>query len=207
MGFDKLLAPLAGGTVLEQTVLRFLETPDCEEIIIVTPAERFASLPERITSQETVQQVEGGAERHHSVQAGLKALAESSTYVAIHDGARPLVTPEAVSLCYEKAQDSGAASLARPVTETLKRATTGAQVSESISRENLWFMETPQIFSTALIKEAYEAVEKRAELVTDEVSALQLINQVTSLVTSPCVNIKITYPSDLTLAEKLLSLP
>lgn len=203
MGFDKLLAPLSGKPVLTQTVLRFLDTPAVSEIILVCPENRFNNLGLPDTNTP-IKRVDGGAERHHSVNAGLNALSSSATHCAIHDGARPLVTPEAIKLCYEEAQNTGAASLARPATETIKRATDELIVDESVCRENLWFMETPQIFSTNLIRNAYKAVEELDQIVTDEVSALQLIGQQTKLVSSPCLNIKITYPSDLQLAEKFL---
>jgi len=203
MGFDKLLAPLGDSCVLAQTILRFEQAPDIGEIIVVCPDDRFRKM--NISCACNMIRIDGGAERHHSVMAGLRALSPYSEHVAIHDGARPLVTAEAISLCYQKAQETHAATLARPATETIKRASVDLTVSDSISRDNLWFMETPQIFKTALIKKAYEAVEAQDQLVTDEVSALQLIGQSTSLVTSPCFNQKITYPADLKLAEKFLN--
>ena len=205
MGFDKLLAPLGGRTVLAHTVQRFVESPDVGEVILVCPAARYKELG--IQAACNMVRVDGGQERHDSVQAGLAAVSPSAQYVAIHDGARPLVTNEAIRLCYQQAQISQAATLARPATETIKRATAGdaPTVQESLSRENLWFMETPQIFATDLIRQAYAAVEAQEQLVTDEVSALQLIGHATSLVTSPCFNPKITYPADLELAQKFLS--
>lgn len=202
MGRDKLLEPLADSTVLDQTISRFLASPEVQEVILVCPEERFQKL---CTRAETLVRVDGGKERHNSVLAGLKAIRTDATHVAIHDGARPLVTPEAINACYQKSQETGAATLARPATETIKKADEQQRVIDSIPRDDLWFMETPQIFSVELIKQAYAEVEKRDEIVTDEVSALQLIGQDTTLVNSPCFNPKITYPSDLTLAEKFLS--
>ncbi len=202
MGFDKLLAPLGGSTVLAQTIQRFQESPEVGEIILVCPAERFQSL--NMMASCNMMRVDGGAERHHSVKAGLDALSTDSQFVAIHDGARPLVSKQAIALCYQKAQETQAATLARPATETIKRATEKGTVSESVSRDDLWFMETPQIFRTELIKKAYTEVEAQDQLVTDEVSALQLIGHGTTLVTSPCFNPKITYPADLELAEKFI---
>lgn len=202
MGFDKLLAPLGGATVLAQTIKRFQESPEVGEIILVCPEERFQSL--NMMASCNMMRVDGGIERHHSVKAGLDALSSDSQFVAIHDGARPLVSREAIALCYQKAQKAQAATLARPATETIKRATEEGTVSDSVSREDLWFMETPQIFQTELIRKAYAEVEAQDQLVTDEVSALQLIGHATTLVTSPCFNPKITYPADLELAEKFI---
>ena len=202
MGFDKLLAPLAGQPVLTHTVQRFLDTPEVSEIVLVCPAERYAQLG--LPSDSRLIRVDGGAERHHSVQAGLDRLSPDSRCVAIHDGARPLVTSEAILACYHQALETGAATLARPATETIKRANEHLHVTESVSRENLWFMETPQTFATDRVKEAYTEVARLDQLVTDEVSALQLIGQATTLVPAPCYNPKITYPTDLDLAEKFL---
>ena len=204
MGFDKLLAPLGDLDVLSHTLLRFFECPQVTEIVLVCPAVRFDALllPDEVKAQ--VKRVDGGAERHHSVMAGLQALTGTNDYVAIHDGARPLVTVDAVTLCLEQAMATGAATLARPATETIKRASADQEVESSVSRDNLWFMETPQIFANEKILQAYQEVEAQKELVTDEVSALQLIGQLTSLVSSPCFNPKITYPTDLELAHKFL---
>ena len=203
MGFDKLLAPLGDSCVLAQTIMRFEQSSEVGEIILVCPEDRFRAM--EVSCSCNMIRVDGGAERHHSVLAGLNALSSYSDHVAIHDGARPLVTPQAIAECYAVAQKTHAATLARPATETIKRASAELTVSESVSRDDLWFMETPQIFKTELIKEAYRAVEEQDQLVTDEVSALQLIGQSTSLVTSPCFNPKITYPADLELAQKFLT--
>ena len=210
MGFDKLLAPLAGSNVLSQTIQRFLSADCVAELIVVAPRERFeqVNLPKELAEKALkIINVEGGSERHSSVKAGLDNVSEATTHVAIHDGARPLITPLAIESCYRKAQETGAAALARPVTETLKRANQeGTAIESSVSREQLWFMETPQTFATALIKDAYLMVERKGDVVTDEVSALQTIGRTTSLVNSSCYNLKITYPDDLQLAEQFLNL-
>ncbi len=210
MGFDKLLAPLGGSNVLSQTVQRFLATECVDELIIVAPAERFAQIqldPAFADKAAQLINVEGGSERHFSVKAGLDRVSPKATHVGIHDGARPLVTPEAITACYQRSRQTGAATLARPATETIKKANAdGSAIVSSISRERLWFMETPQIFSAKLIQEAYLMVEQQGEVVTDEVSALQTIDQATALVSSPCYNIKVTYPEDLQYAEHFLHL-
>jgi len=202
MGFDKLLAPLGDSTVLAKTIQCFENTSEVKEIIVVCPIERFQKLG--IVASCNMIRVDGGAERHHSVKNGLDVLSTDSQFVLIHDGARPLITKEAIKLCYQKARETGAAALARPVTETIKRVSAEQEVIESVSRDNLWFMETPQIFQTELIRQAYAEVEAQDQLVTDEVSALQVIGRTTTLVTSPCFNPKITYPADLELAQKFI---
>ena len=93
--------------------------------------------------------------------------------------------------------DSVAAGLARRVTETLKRATPEGLTTASVERDNLWIMETPQVFSKDLILQAYARVESGDARITDEVSALQLLGQGTTLVENPSPNPKITIQTDL----------
>lgn len=207
MGFDKLMAPLRGKTVLEHSVAAFAACPEVSEIVIVTDPERFRSLDLSGITEKVVR-ADGGAERQDSVANGLAALAPECTLVAIHDGARPLITPEAISLTLDAASVHGAASLAHPITETLKRADHDDFVKSaqsSVDRNQLWAMETPQCFRLRLLQAAYAQVAEDEITVTDEVSALQHLGHATKLVPNPSLNPKVTFPSDLILAEKLLS--
>ena len=120
--------------------------------------------------------------------------------MAVHDGARPLISPLGVRACLAAAQRTGAAACAHPVVDTLKRVDEhGCTLPEPVSRERLWGMETPQIFSLSLLQRAYTAVRERGLTVTDEVSALEAIGVPTTLV-QVGVNMKITMPGDLELA-------
>ena len=193
MGFDKLAAPLAGKPVLWHSVRAFSELTRITQIIVVTPPERFAWLD----GLEKLIRVDGGIERSDSVAAGLAALSDDITHVAIHDGARPLVSGQSILATFAAAQKSKAAALARRVTETLKRATPDGVTTASVSRDDLWIMETPQIFSRELIVRAYENISQGDSLITDEVSALQLLGQGTTLVENPHPNPKITVQADL----------
>lgn len=204
MGFDKLMAPMAGSTVLQQTAWSLLRCPAISELIIVTTPERFSSLDFSQFSTP-VKRVDGGNERHHSVANGLAALSTSSSFVAVHDGARPLITSEQIHKVLKQAIKDKAATSARQITETVKRADSSNFVSAPVSRNNLWLMETPQVFQTNLLRKAYQEVSAKGALVTDEVSALELIGIPTRLVANPTLNPKITFPEDLLLAELLLS--
>jgi len=194
MGFDKLAAPFRDKPVLWHSVRAFSSLDDCSRVIVVTTPERFAWLADL---GEKLLRIDGGKERSDSVAAGLSALTEDITHVAIHDGARPLVSPEAIRATLATAQKTGTASLARRVTETLKRATSDGVTTDSVSRENLWIMETPQIFAKDLIEEAYQKVRSGDAQITDEVSALQLLGHGTTLVANPSPNPKITVRADL----------
>lgn len=196
MGFDKLLAPLDGRPVLEHSVRAFAACPNFSEIIIVTDRERFSQLT--LADLATpIRQIDGGRERQDSVQRGLAALSEEVQWVAIHDGARPWIGPAEIELTLKAACEHGAAALAHPIVETLKRADEEGFVTEALDRERVWAMETPQCFHLQKLREAYQEVIAKGLQVTDEVSALQALGQSVKLVANPRPNTKITFPSDL----------
>ena len=207
MGFNKLTALIAGVPVLRRTLEAFAGCAAVRDIIVVagdevrelvTPWIESGSLgkPTRI--------VAGGAERHLSVHEGLRQLADDIEIVAVHDGARPLITPEQITRCIHKAREVKAVACARPVTETLKRVSADGSIVGSIERDGAWIMETPQVFDRALLCLAYEQVICDGVLVTDEVSAVQHLGVPVFVLDNPSPNPKITHPSDLPLAERLL---
>lgn len=202
MGFDKLAAEIGGVPVLRLTVEAFLEADSIESVVVVCPEELW-SLLDGVELTKSLKRVPGGENRQDSVAAGLAAI--TSNYVAVHDGARPLISTEDINRCVAAAALHQAAALGRRVTETLKRADDEGFSGNAVSRDNLWFMETPQVFGTALLLDAYaEASAKQLE-VTDEVSALEVIGVRAKLVESKHPNLKITTPADLVLAEAMLT--
>ncbi len=205
MGFNKLLAPLAGVPVLRRTLDQFQACEDIGEIIVVAGgevSEAVESWKDGLPKLAVV--IAGGAERHLSVWAGLQACAAGTEIVAVHDGARPLITPAQISKCIAAARSGGAVACARPMTETLKRTDAGGRITESLERAGVWVMETPQVFSHVLLTEAYRAVIRDGALVTDEVSAIQHAGGIVTVVDNPDPNPKITFPADLVLAERFL---
>lgn len=202
MGFDKLSAELRGIPVLRRTLEQFLAANSIESVIIVCPEERW-KIFEGMAFTKPVKRVDGGENRQDSVAVGLAEV--SSNYVAVHDGARPLISPNDINHCVSVAAIHQAATLARRVTETVKRADDEGFSAEAVSRENLWFMETPQVFGVALLREAYAAVSASGAVISDEVSALEQIGVRVRLVESKFPNFKITTPADLALAEALLA--
>ncbi len=202
-GFDKLAASLEGLPVLRRSVDAFVAA-GCGAVVVVCPAERWEAVG--LAEAEfpiPVLRVEGGAERQDSVAAGLAVLPLAVRWVAVHDGARPLITPEGIRACLEAASRTGAAACAHPVVDTLKRVDAeGRTLPEPVSREGLWGMETPQIFDRRLLELAYAEVKVRGLVVTDEVSAMEAIGIATVLV-QVGANMKITLPGDLELAACL----
>lgn len=200
-GFDKLAASLAGVPVLRRSVDAFVAA-GAAAVVVVCPEIRWQETG--LAAAEfpvPVIRVDGGAERQDSVSAGLAALPADTRMVAVHDGARPLITPAGILACLAAAEETGAATCAHPVVDTLKRAdAAGKSLPERVSRENLWGMETPQIFRLSLLRKAYEHVAEHSLVVTDEVSAVESLGVPTQLVQGG-VNLKITLPGDLELAE------
>ncbi len=210
MGFDKIFAPLLGKPVLFWSIAAFQECPDIDEIIVVTSPEKVAEVKKLVAAEKLAKAnsvVEGGAERHLSVWNGLRAIhAEGSQLVAIHDAARPLVTSKLISACIALAKKHGSACCASPIPDTVKRASHELHVTDHVERQNLWAMQTPQIFSSALIMQAYASLMARNELVTDEVSAIQKIGKRVALLENDDYNFKITFPRDLPLAEQVIDI-
>ena len=207
MGFNKLLAPLAGVPVLRRTLAEFQACADVGEIIVVTgdeQREQIAQWQQTGELSKLVAVIAGGAERHLSVWAGIQACAPETDIVAVHDGARPLISRDQISKCITAAREKQAVACARPMTETIKRADASGRICESLDRAGVWVMETPQVFTKPLLVRAYEAVIRDGALVTDEVSAMQHIGVPVFVIENTAPNPKITFPSDLTLAERFL---
>lgn len=209
MGFDKLFADLHGKPVVAHGIAAFQACGAVDGIVAVTRPERAAPL-EALAAREGWTKlrrvVPGGAERHLSVWNALETLeGAEGDYVAVHDGARPLVTPGMIERCLARAREVGAASCAAPVSDTLKRADARGCVAGGLDRTGLWAMHTPQIFALNALRRAYREVMAAGLLVTDEVSALESIGLSAALVPSGDHNLKITYPPDLELAAMILS--
>jgi len=208
MGFDKLFADLCGKPVIAHSIAAFERTAEIAEIILVIRPDLKATFEQLVASEgfsKVTHIIEGGAERHLSVWRGLHAVSAQASYVAIHDGARPLTSPAVIRQCLELARQTGAACVASPIPDTVKRATDDGVVTESVERAGLWAMQTPQIFSTPIILHAYAAIIGAGEMVTDEVSAVQRLGVNIALLRNDEWNFKVTIPRDLALAEHVLA--
>lgn len=208
MGFDKLTAPLAGRAVAAWAAAAFEACAEVGEIIVVTAAGREEEFRALLAGSAKVRAVvPGGAMRHLSVWEGLLAADPAAGLVAVHDAARPLVTPGLIARCLARAREVGAAAAATPVADTLKRAAPGTSlVAGGVDRTDLWAMGTPQVFRADLLRRAYEHVLGTGEPVTDEVSAVERLGAPVALVdTGEEANFKVTYPRDLILARLVLA--
>jgi 2-C-methyl-D-erythritol 4-phosphate cytidylyltransferase len=205
VGFDKLFSKLGDRSVLEHVLAAFEEAESVSEIIIVCRDPKLVQdAINRAGGRKVRAVVRGGERRQDSVQAGLKELAENSEFVAVHDAARPLITPREIERVFSAARKHGAAVLAAPITDTLKFADANQVVNGSIDRQNVFAMQTPQIFRRGSLLEAYERVSRNSLIVTDEVSAIEHAGGSIVIVPAQDHNLKITYAGDLPIAEFIL---
>jgi 2-C-methyl-D-erythritol 4-phosphate cytidylyltransferase len=207
MGFDKLFAAIGGKPVIAHTIRAFERASSVDRIIVVAREDRHDEI-KTIVRGEKFKKVRsiipGGKRRQDSVRAGLNHLDPVTRYVAVHDTARPLISPEQIERVFQQCANHGAAALAEPINDTLKRADSDLLVSDSVDRHQLYAMQTPQIFERQLIEEAYRAVYAENISVTDEVSAVERLGRKVALVLDDDFNFKITYPRDLPVAEFIL---
>ena len=208
MGFDKLFATIVGRPVIAHTIGAFERAGSVGEIIIIGREDRLDEIKAIIRDEKFKKVrsiVPGGKHRQDSVRAGLDHLAAGAKYVAVHDAARPLITPEQIECVLEQCRMHAAASLAEPISDTLKYADSEFFVTGPVDRHQLYAMQTPQVFERPLIEDAYRAVYAENVSVTDEVSAVERLGRKVILVPNKDLNFKITYPRDLSLAEFVLT--
>ena len=203
MGFDKLTTPLAGQPLLYWSLQAVQDCAEISMAILVCAPQRtkeFAALAKSFPKISRI--VAGGAERSASVLNGLLALSPNPPdFVAVHDAARPLATPALFTQILAAAEKHRAASAAHPVADSLHRANADGLLHETLSRQNLFAMETPQ---AAAFPDLLAAIRAHGSGATDEVGALIAagIHPVPVLHGAP--NFKITHPADLPVAEEIL---
>jgi len=207
MGFDKLLTPLGGRPLLVHTLERLLLAGAPEEIILVIrPGSQteMEAVIAPLRDQGSIRLVEGGAQRQDSVQAGLKAVSDSSEFVMVHDAARPFVTKELIDSVLAAAKLSDAAVCGAPCSDSLKEVAEDGLVIRTVDRSKLWTVQTPQIFRTRLLREAYEAALKTGATFTDDTAVVEKMGHPVHIVLYHGINFKVTTPADWSLAEAFL---
>jgi len=204
----KALIPLCGQPMVAWTVAALERTPVVEAIILVAPPDSlddFEELRRENGWQKVTAIVPGGADRQQSVWLGLKVMPTETEWVIVHDAARPLVTPSLIIAVWEAAQEIGTAAIAAlPCTDTVKRSLDGVVVAETLEREQLWLAQTPQVFAADLLHQAHEQAIKDGCVATDDAMLVERLGVPVRLVMGDPTNLKITYPTDLLLAEALL---
>ena len=206
---DKVFLSLGSKPVLIYSLLAFEKCADIDEVILVVRKERVESARcavQMFGCTKVRKIVAGGTQRQLSVANGLAELSEDSDMVAVHDGARPCITPALISETISSARQFGSGVAAVKITDTVKEVDKGIIISKTIDRTKLWRVQTPQAFKRDLLEKALVMVRKKKITVTDEASAVEFISKAVRLVPSRSSNIKITSPDDLVLAAALMRL-
>lgn len=201
----KAFVPIAGIPMLLRAVQGVARSPAVDRVIVVVPGadvERTQTLLAEQGSLKIAAVVVGGAHRQESVLAGLEHAGGTPVSV-IHDGARPLVTPEVVTAVVQAAVETGAASAGVPVHETVKLMD-GPDASQTLDRDRLWIARTPQAFHTGLLLEAHRRARADGFLGTDDAGLVERLGRKVRMVEDAAQNLKITVPADLETAEMYL---
>ena len=203
-GIDKVMAPLGGEPMLLRTVRTFQNCDAISEIVVVTRPDlltRVMGLCKNFDKVTAV--VAGGENRQQSVTNGLNALSGRVKLAAIHDGARPLITPLVIDRTVRAANSYGAAVPAVPVKDTTK-VVQGGVVSHTVERSTLRAVQTPQVFDFDLLRGALKKARQNGLEITDDCSAVEYLGFTVKVVEGDEKNLKVTTPMDLKIAELLL---
>ncbi len=207
MGCAKQHIALDGQPVLLRTLCTLQAVKDIDEIILITRREDidcFKTLAAEYGVTKLTHTVIGGDSRQASVANGLAMLPHNTTHVGIHDGARPLVTPDAVTAVIAAAKQYGGAALATPVKDTLKSADNAGFINGTPDRSHLWRVQTPQVFAHLTYATAMQAAINKGLDFTDDCQLMEAAGHPVKLVAGLDTNLKLTTPDDIRLAEALL---
>ena len=205
MGIDKskLLIEIGGKTVIERSVAVFENMAEIDEIIVVCrecDVERFSEL----LPQDNITFVIGGKTRQESVKNAVETI-DDCDYIIIHDGARPLVTPETVVKTLDEAQIRKAAATGVYVKDTVKVVDENLNIVGMPNRKNLVLIQTPQIFDFATYKQALKKAEEEGRDYTDDCQLVENIGVECGVVIGEYENIKITTKGDVPMAESIIN--
>ena len=203
----KQFLALNGTPILVHTIRKFDACAVISYIIVTAPRESVEEVTALVKSagfKKSVTVIEGGERRQDSVSMGLQRLQPGTDIVAVHDGVRPFVSIEEIENVVRQAAQSGAAILGVPIVDTVKQAEREF-VESTLMREHLILAQTPQVFRTDILKEAFERAAKDEYYGTDESSLVERLGLPVAIVRGSERNIKITRPSDLTLARAFLA--
>ncbi|TMQ34386.1 MAG: 2-C-methyl-D-erythritol 4-phosphate cytidylyltransferase [Planctomycetota bacterium] len=203
----KPFAVLDGRAVWLRCAELFVTRDDVLQTIIVVSKADQETFRRRYAANMAfmnVQIADGGAERFESVANALALVKPEAEFVAIHDAVRPCLTEEMVNAVFASAARTGAALLAVPVTDTLKRVNAQQEVQETVARQGLWLAQTPQVFRREWLVEAYANRGKVGKEITDDTQLVEAAGHKVYVVEGSSTNVKITTKGDLFLAEAVL---
>ena len=202
----KQFRPVCGQPLLAWTISRFERAASIDKIVVVVAEENLLYTNSKVVDpygfSKVIKIVPGGETRADSVLLGLKSLPLSTEITAIHDGARPLVTPSDIDKVVTTAKTERAAMLARPATDTVKRVK-GGYILSTLERESLYYAQTPQVFQHDLILEAHDKRDEKSGI-TDDAMLVEAMGFKVRVVEPENSNMKVTTPDDLVMVEAIL---
>ena len=202
---DKAFLSLVDKPVVAWSLMAFEKCADIDRIVLVVRKDQLVA-SKAVVKMFGISKIDkivaGGSRRSESVAAGLAACDLDTRTVVIHDGARPMVTPEMIASVVAVVKKSPAATLGRPVTDTLKLCEKGTSVTKTIPREKLWEVQTPQAFQVRELRAAYKALGKGE--ISDDCMALEQNGVAVKIFENQKPNIKVTVPEDLHVVATLL---
>lgn len=204
----KQMMHLCGKPVIVHTLEAFEASDYIDEIVLVAKADELDSYPalfEKYSITKVHSIVAGGETRQASVMAGFEAISDKADFVAIHDGARPLITPEQIKQVVLSAFEYRAATAATPATDSAKEANISAMIDRTVDRKSLWMVQTPQVFYANLYRAAAYTAKKDNFIATDDTEIAEHAGFSSKLVNIGYENLKITTPVDLIIAEAILA--
>lgn len=207
LAYRKPFAPLAGRAVWLHSAERFLSRPDVVQLILVIAEQDEEAFRRKFGANIAILGIDvcmGGVARADSIQNAIERVNQDVEFIAVHDAARPCVADKSIELVFEAAIQHGAAILATPVADTLKRSDNDAPptITETVDRLGLWEAQTPQVFRRSWLTEAYAA--RGDDAPTDDAELVQRLGRQVRLVEASPLNLKITSQDDLRLAELIL---
>jgi 2-C-methyl-D-erythritol 2,4-cyclodiphosphate synthase/2-C-methyl-D-erythritol 4-phosphate cytidylyltransferase len=203
----KSLIELAGRPLVQYALDALQTVAEIEAVAVAVPCdlvERVHGLVRQAGLTKVTAVVPGGVDRQGSVAAGLRALPPGPELVLVHDAARPFLSPRLASEVIAAAARDGSATAALPVSETIKRGEDG-WVRETLDRASLHRIQTPQAFRRALLEEAHEVASREGFRGTDDAVLVERLGNPIRLVLGDPINIKVTVPEDLVIAEAMLA--
>jgi len=203
----KVLARIGGQPLISWVLQAIEESLTVRESILVTGTHTDAAIRQVVADgpwSKPVTLVTGAESRQRSVAAGVGAVPHDLSIVLVHDAARPMVTSADFDRCAKAASASGAAIVAIPVPDTLKRVENG-WITSTVSRAGLWAAQTPQGFDRVRLIEACAVARAEDREFTDEASIFEFLGSPVAIVPGSQTNLKITHPEDLALADALMS--
>ncbi len=203
--YKKPYAPLANRAVWLHSAEKFISRDDTIQVIVIIAADDREYFDFKFSANATIlgiDVVEGGEERADSIEKALSTVNDAADFICVHDAARPCLADEWIDSVFAAGEKSGAAILGIPVSSTLKRIAGDHTVEETVSRDQLWEAQTPQVFRRELLLDAY--ARRDGFVATDDAQLVERIGHTVTVIRGSKMNLKITTREDLRLAEQTL---